>query len=207
MTPVWSSPHNTLLQILAEAGLPGALIAVAAALRWGLAVLSRLRGEASSTVWWSLAGVGIVAIHSLLEYPLWYAHFLLLAALAAGMVARPVVASPAAWRPASFAFALACAVLLVWALRDYSRYDRTYVIATGRTLAPAAETAQALDELRAIAAGPLGAEVAPWLYRWSPQQPGDRWASVEAGKRALRRLPDPELVQRLRAQGAALPAQ
>jgi len=208
MTPIWSSPHNTPLQILAEAGLAGALIAVAAALRWGLATLRRLRAEASPTVWWSLACVGIVAIHSLLEYPLWYAHFLCLAALAAGVVAPPVLAPPAWLRPASLAFAALCAVLLAWALRDYSRFDRAALIATGRTLAPAAETRQSLEDLRDIAAGPLGAEVAPWLYRWSPEQPGDRWTSREAGQRALRRLPDPGVVERLRAQATPpLPAQ
>jgi len=36
--------------------------------------------------WWGYALLGVLAIHSLLEYPLWYAYFLGVAALTLGML-------------------------------------------------------------------------------------------------------------------------
>lgn len=74
--------HNLVLHLMAECGLAGAGILVAGALFW---LLNVRRAPITPERWWLYALLGILAVHSLLEYPLWYAYFLGLAALLLGM--------------------------------------------------------------------------------------------------------------------------
>lgn len=80
---VFENAHNLLLQIGAEFGLIGlALLGVALRL-W----IGRARApEVSVERWWWSAILAVIALHSMLEYPLWYGHFLGVAALAAGVL-------------------------------------------------------------------------------------------------------------------------
>jgi O-antigen ligase len=77
----FENAHNLLLQIGAEFGLAGlALIAVAATLWLG----RRWQAPTSVARWWCSAILAVIAVHSMLEYPLWYGHFLGVAAVAVG---------------------------------------------------------------------------------------------------------------------------
>lgn len=71
---LYSHSHNIVMQVLAELGLPAALLLVVGVFTW----LRRLiKADAStSEKWWVLALSSVLAIHSMLEYPLWYAYFL-----------------------------------------------------------------------------------------------------------------------------------
>jgi len=73
--------HNIVMHLLAETGLTGALIVLAGVVVW-LAGLKRL--ETGLHGWWLLALLAVLGIHSMLEYPLWYATFLGIAALLLG---------------------------------------------------------------------------------------------------------------------------
>jgi len=79
---VYSHAHNIMLQLMAETGIAGALIIIGAALAW-LAGLRRVTFDPAW--WWLLSLLGVIGIHSLLEYPLWYAYFLGMAALLLGL--------------------------------------------------------------------------------------------------------------------------
>lgn len=69
--------HNIALHLLAEFGA-----AALPLLAWaGYCFLIALRNIASPTQWWLVALLAVLGIHSLLEYPLWYAHFLGVAAV------------------------------------------------------------------------------------------------------------------------------
>jgi len=71
--------HNLVLQLAAEMGWPAALAAVAVALWWALSNLKkRLASPEGAYAWGFLA---LIAIHSLLEYPLWYLYFAVPAAM------------------------------------------------------------------------------------------------------------------------------
>src|SRR5690606_28800407 len=60
--------HNLLLQLLAEAGVFGGLLLISGTLFW----FWQQRGRAiSAERWWLYAVLAVLAIHSLLEYPLW----------------------------------------------------------------------------------------------------------------------------------------
>lgn len=195
-TSVWSSPHNLPLHVLAEAGLPGAALLLLGAARWWLQAWRSLRRHPEPAQCWAVAGVGIACLHALLEYPLWYAHFLCLAALASGIAtagslevrATPVRRTLLAGN--AFVFAL-----LLWALADYWRFDQAYLAATGHTLAPEHARATALAELRAVSDGPLGAQARPWRFGWAPAG-GEAPPTIAEGERALRRSPRPLVIAR-----------
>lgn len=74
--------HNIFLQLLAETGVAGVLIF---SLFIGLWFWSGRKIPLNAERYWILALLGIISIHSLLEYPLWYAYFLGPMALLLGM--------------------------------------------------------------------------------------------------------------------------
>ena len=75
--------HNALLQLLAETGLIGAGLVCAAAGAWLCGLRRRLALTAES--WWMLCLLSVLFVHSMLEYPLWHANFLAVAAILLGM--------------------------------------------------------------------------------------------------------------------------
>ena len=88
-TAFFDHSHNLLLQLAVELGLPAAAMVsslLLLALWQGLQRARRASGDSSLVARASLMLVITVALHSLVEYPLWYAYFLLPAALAWGFV-------------------------------------------------------------------------------------------------------------------------
>ena len=194
---VWTSPHNVALQLLAESGAVGALLALAAASFWWRRLAFRLRTAPALEDAWIAASMGVLCLHALLEYPLSYAHVLGLAALLAGLAAAPSFHLPArAAMAALFAAIAGLAFLCTWSFVDYQRFSKAYVTATGATLAQPAEVAEAAAVLHDVGRGPLGAEAAPWIYRSLPVESRTAPERLEAGERALRRFPAPSLVAR-----------
>lgn len=66
--------HNLFLNLLAEMGVFALLIVVGALYLWLRGFLKSFRG--SFETWWLLASLGVIGLHSMLEYPLWYSYFL-----------------------------------------------------------------------------------------------------------------------------------
>ena len=115
--------HNLLLQLLAESGLVATLLCGGILWRWwrGLSLQA-----ASPARWWAGAVIAIAAMHSLLEYPLWYAYFLGPAALLLGACDRGLAIPHLPLRRTAFipVIALAGAVLL-WQVRsDFSIVEK-----------------------------------------------------------------------------------
>ena len=79
---VFNHSHNVVTQIGAEFGLAGLLLLIGggAAWLWGCA-----RRTATLAGWWAGAVLAVIGLHSLLEYPLWYANFLGIAAILIGV--------------------------------------------------------------------------------------------------------------------------
>ncbi|MEO8156233.1 MAG: Wzy polymerase domain-containing protein [Betaproteobacteria bacterium] len=78
---LYDNAHNLLMQTLAEFGLAGAVVLAAGIAVWALAIL---RNQFSAAMWWLLSALAILSIHSMLEYPLWYAYFLGIVAVLLG---------------------------------------------------------------------------------------------------------------------------
>jgi O-antigen ligase len=135
-TAFFDHTHNLPLQLAVELGLPMAAL-VLGLLLWALLKAARnawrATGDASTTQRGALMMVLMIGLHSLLEYPLWYAYFLLPTAWALGVALRsPEAAAPAPsptspparpWLSLLGGLLAAGAVFSVW---DYYRVARIY---------------------------------------------------------------------------------
>lgn len=80
---LFNHTHNIVMQVLVEFGLPGALLLVGGVFAW---LLRLVKVDAyTPEKWWIFALLAVLAIHSMLEYPLWYAYFLGIAAILLGV--------------------------------------------------------------------------------------------------------------------------
>ena len=77
----YDNAHNLLFQTGAEFGLAGLAVLATGCWVWARSLASR---EFSASMWWLLCALAILGIHSMLEYPLWYAYFLGIAAILLG---------------------------------------------------------------------------------------------------------------------------
>ncbi len=117
--------HNLALHLAVELGIPLALL-VLGLLAWGLwqafARSRRIDGSEGVARRAALVMVLLMALHSQLEYPLWYAYFLLPTAFAWGLclgggAARPS-GKPSPWMAVAGVAMVLCAAVTVW---DYRR--------------------------------------------------------------------------------------
>src|SRR5574340_856703 len=81
ITGLYNNAHNLIFQIAAEAGLAGLLVLCGSLGAWFYGLR---RATQSAVHWWGYAALGVLAIHSLLEYPLWYTYFVAVAAILLG---------------------------------------------------------------------------------------------------------------------------
>ncbi|MGZ8256976.1 MAG: Wzy polymerase domain-containing protein [Gallionella sp.] len=79
---LYTHAHNLIFQLAAETGSVGVALLLASLGAW---LWSLRRVSWTAAHWWLYAALGVLAIHSLLEYPLWYSYFLALAALLIGL--------------------------------------------------------------------------------------------------------------------------
>lgn len=78
---LYNNAHNLIFQLAAETGMAG-LLALFASL--GIWIYGIRRAARDAAHWWGYAALGVLAIHSMLEYPLWYAYFVAVAAILLG---------------------------------------------------------------------------------------------------------------------------
>jgi O-antigen ligase len=78
---LYNNAHNLIFQMAAEAGIAGLL---ALFLSLGVWLFGLRRSALDEAHWWGYAALGVLAIHSLLEYPLWYTYFVAVAAILLG---------------------------------------------------------------------------------------------------------------------------
>ncbi len=123
-TAFFDHAHNLPLHLAAELGLPLAS-AVLGLLCWGLWRAWRAGSHGDTASRCATMFVLMIGVHSLLEYPLWYAYFLLPAAWAWGFAlggpARD--GAPPRWGPVAAALLVAGSGL---AVLDYSRVARIF---------------------------------------------------------------------------------
>lgn len=81
ITGLYNNAHNLVLQLAAEAGSAGLLALLASFAAWFYGLR---RAAPDAAHWWGFAVLGVLAIHSLLEYPLWYTYFVAIAAILLG---------------------------------------------------------------------------------------------------------------------------
>ena len=70
---IFEHSHNLFIHLLTEMGIGAALLALIGLGAWARAFKWR---ELHLETWWLIALLGVIGIHSMLEYPLWYTYFL-----------------------------------------------------------------------------------------------------------------------------------
>ena len=143
-TAFFDHTHNLPLQLAVELGLPLALL-VMGLLLWPLGRAAvrawRVDGDVGGARRCALMMVLMIGLHSMLEYPLWYAYFLLPAAWALGFALRepdpqapPMATAPAParsgvpWLTLAGWLLMAGAVFSVW---DYGRVAAIFSASPG----------------------------------------------------------------------------
>lgn len=118
--------HNLPLNLAAEFGVPMALLLCAAMAFWALRHLLR---PASAISVWALACVGVVAAHSMVEYPLWYLYFMVPVGLCMGAADADDARLPRFRVPQTLAtlVCLAGVAGLVWVAHDWQRVRSAYL--------------------------------------------------------------------------------
>ncbi len=86
ITGLYNNAHNLVVQVAAEMGLAGLLVLLSTLVLW--LVQAVRMAERSAYDWWAFTVLAVLGIHSMLEYPLWYAYFLGVAAVTLGMLDR-----------------------------------------------------------------------------------------------------------------------
>jgi O-antigen ligase len=86
---LFNHAHNLVLQLLAEFGAAGGLVVAGAVVVW---IADLRKSSFTPEWWWLLALLSVIGVHSMLEYPLWYAYFLGVAALLLGLGAERSIA-------------------------------------------------------------------------------------------------------------------
>lgn len=80
---LYDNAHNLVMQLAAETGLAGLSVLFGTLGFW---FWQTWREQHTMYHWWAYAVLAVLGIHSLLEYPLWYTHFIGIAAIALGML-------------------------------------------------------------------------------------------------------------------------
>lgn len=113
--------HNIVLQLAADFGLPIAGLALLLLLRWSISLGKALFSPEAR---WRCDALALLLAHSMLEYPLWYANFLGIAALLTGAAATAElrIAFPKGRRIIPIALGAAMAALIPLRL-DYAKLD------------------------------------------------------------------------------------
>lgn len=135
--------HNIVLHLLAESGVAGAGILVGLV---GIWLLDLRRATFDMPSWWLLALLGVLGIYSMLEYPLWYAYFLGIAAVLMGIGAARTFAIDARLGSLLVAGAIAFGgYLLLMSALHYRGFERA--IYSSRVLPPAERDAVVARQL------------------------------------------------------------
>ena len=82
VTGLYNNAHNLIMQLAAEMGVFGVAILLGALAMW--LWRGKQRTQYTAYHWWGYSILLVLGIHSLLEYPLWYAYFLGVAAVLLG---------------------------------------------------------------------------------------------------------------------------
>ncbi|MDB5858947.1 MAG: O-antigen polymerase [Ramlibacter sp.] len=122
---ILDNAHNLPLHVAVELGVPAALL-LCGAVVWGV-VRARPWRETEPHRQLAWCVLAVLAIHSLLEYPLWYGPFQIALGLALGLLVRPGDATQVLAARTRAGVAACGLALLAYAAWDYERVSQIYL--------------------------------------------------------------------------------
>jgi O-antigen ligase len=191
---ILDNAHNLPLHLAVELGVPAAL-AICGGVLWA-AARARPWAEADPARQMAWAVLAVIAVHSLLEYPLWYGPFQIAFGLCLGLLwpaaARPAM-KPAAGASRAVSLALMAGVVVgcAYAAFDYRRVSQIY-------LPPEARAAGYGDPLPQIRKS--------WLFRnqasfaeltITPLTRSNAQWTFDTAAAMLRYSPEPRVIEKL----------
>lgn len=187
---ILDNAHSLPLHIAVEFGLPVAVLVIGLML-WAV-LRARPWSEPDTHRQLAWAALAVIAIHSLLEYPLWYAPFQIACGLAVGMLWPRAIAGTGHGGVRRLAPAAALAIAVLFAAWDYTRVSQIY-------LAPEERLAAYRDDTMARVQG-------TWLFREHARfaeltltpltQANAAWTFGLAGE-MLHYSPEPRVIEQL----------
>lgn len=122
---ILDNAHNLPLHLAVELGVPVALLIIGAALVWGWRQQPWREEDPQRRLAWAV--LGLILLHSLLEYPLWYGPFQIAFGVCLGwLIAAPVPGAASASPLPRAAFAALVLGGLGFAAWDYARVSQIY---------------------------------------------------------------------------------
>jgi len=198
---ILDNAHNLPLHLAVELGLPFSLLvcAVLAALVWR----ARPWRETSATRQLAWGLLAVVALHSLVEYPLWYGPFQMAAGLALWLLWRPQRHDQTRFHRIARVFSGVVAISLVAILSftawDYWRVSQLYVAHGERALAYRDNTLDAVRNTLLFRNQMRFAELTTTPL--TLENAGHQYAMAE---QLLHFSPEPRVVEKLMESAAAL---
>ena len=122
---ILDNAHNLPLHLAVELGLPAAVAVCGGALLWTWR--QRPWGETAPLRQLAWALLALIALHSMLEYPLWYGPFQIATGLALGWLLAPSGLQRASRPLPSQAGAIALIACASYAAWDYARVSQVYL--------------------------------------------------------------------------------
>ncbi len=191
---LYNNAHNLVMQTAAEAGLAGVVILLGTLGQWCWKIVR----SAQFTLyhWWGYAVLGVLGIHSVLEYPLWYLYFMGVAAILLGMFDTESYRLELrnAGRVSVAAMLVLGALSLGQLLSGYAQLENALAMrgkaSTDRSLVPRVQ-----DELMAVQQSALLCSYAELFIASTMELSADHLKEkFELNKRALRFIPIAPLV-------------
>lgn len=120
---LFNHAHNIVLEIAALMGLAGLAVVFATSAMW---LAQAKAAPRTAERWWGYSVLAVLMTHSMLEYPLYYAYFLGIAAVALGMTDTTVYRVKLRWAGVFLVFAvlLVGGVLFLGMRVGYEMLDR-----------------------------------------------------------------------------------
>jgi O-antigen ligase len=138
--------HNLFAQLLAEFGLAGFFVVSGGLLLWAL---NQFKQKMSASHVWALSLIAILGAHSMVEFPLWIAHFLGIFAVLLGITSRQTeaVTYSRSMRWSLFAVCFTGVAMAGIYFVDYRNIERWYLQVEARQNAGTLPGAKDLQEL------------------------------------------------------------
>ncbi len=190
ITGLYNNAHNVVLQLAAETGLAGVAILMGTLGIWFWHSVVR---PAQFTIyhWWGYAALAVLGIHSLLEYPMWYAYFIGIGAVLFGLFDSTAyrLELRAVGRLSVAVILLLGILSLVQGLQGYKHLENALSLKGMAAKDPAFVT-RARDELLAAHQFPLFSSYAELFIANMMEPSGDHLQEkFELNTRALRYVP------------------